>query len=132
MSVSLMPQVVPSPDFSRYSFALGPCSRHPVTSTACLDAVCDAGLAYRARDPAVAKNINTVVHRLSIAFITNLLEAAPRWRRPRLKFGCELFARRSTSKAGAEHSRFMSRIFGRPRLHACTETWGTVRTNQIC
>src|SRR6516162_8568126 len=83
MSVSLTPQVVPSLAFSRYSLAVGPCSRHPVTSVGVLDAECDAGLAYIAIDPRVPKNIAAVIPKLSVAFMVNLLEAAPRWCRPR-------------------------------------------------
>src|SRR5215469_14343947 len=84
MSVSLTPHVVPSLAFSRYSLAVGPCSRHPVTSVGCLDVACDAGFAYRASDPVVPKSMAAVIHKLSFDFIVNLLEAAPRWCRPRV------------------------------------------------
>src|SRR5215469_8271362 len=73
MSVSLMPHVVPSPAFSRYSLAVGPCSRHPVTSVGVLDAECDAGAPYSANVPSVQKSMADVIHKLMVVFITNLL-----------------------------------------------------------
>src|SRR5215469_7882917 len=73
MSVSLMPHVVPSLAFSRYSLAVGPCSRQPVTSVGVLEAECVAGAPYRANVPSVQKSMADVIHKLMVAFITNLL-----------------------------------------------------------